>query len=570
MPKSLWLSVIIGLGFLGSLVCADDEKPQSIPFSADVDRAAREEEKRVLQALSKKIRFECEDMPLDEAIVRISDVIDCDIVVDLDRLQDEGISPNTTVTLKLGEITAWQILHFLLDPLQLTWIANDGVLEVTTVNHAKDVLVTRVYDVHKLCKLLEPLTREMFLRQPRAKPNPAGGMGGGGGFFNVPPTAILNNLPGQFNGVGMQMRAGGGAAAANPRVIAAPSVEAVLANMIIHCTPYEWMLRDGNGGAVQLGQGCLVISQTYRAHFEIAGILDALEQFVDGKAKSKSIAARRIGYPADEDAKVFEALARRSTVVIEAEPLQNVIRKIATDAGLTLWFDAGRINDEGIDLDDPIRLRGKMQRLPLAICLKKILEPFKLAVVVDEGVVVVTTQSRASEITSVRFYDIEGISKIANEDPGAGVVAVLSRSTNGRWQEFDGEGGDVTLISSKHLAVLQTQQVHSEIALLIEDLSKEELLVPVDPVIELRVYTAPNIETARDLERVLPQLLQTVWSNRGSIRQTGESLFISQPAAVHERLEEVMDKLEESHQTKHPATKDPVTPEPQKDTEPKK
>jgi hypothetical protein len=567
MQQKLCLSVVVGLGLLGNLVSAEQDAAHSVPFAADVDRVAREEEKRVLKAMAKSINFKCQNMPLDEALSRVSEAIDCDVVVDLARLEDEGISPNLTVSLSIGEVTVWQTLHFLLEQYDLTWVANDGVLEVTTKNHADNVLVTRVYDVHKLCKSLEPLTREMFARQPRGKQNNRGGGMGGGGFFSIPATAIAVNLPGQMGGMGGPA---GAPVQANQRMIVAPSVEAVLANMIMECTSLKWLVTDGDGGAVQLGQGCLIVSQSYQGQFEIAGMLQALEQLVDGKVQGKSIAARRAGYPLEEDAKIFETLARRTSLTIEAEPVQNVVRKIVSEAGLRLWFDETRISEEGIDLDEPIRLRGKMQRLPLAICLKKILEPFRLALVVEEGVVVVTTDSHAREMNSIRFYDISGISKIANEDPASGVVAVLSRSTHGRWQEFDGEGGAASLISSKHLAVLQTQQVHSEIALLIEDLTKDELQVPVEPTLELRVYTAPNVETARDLERVLPQLLQTIWSNRGSIRQTGESLFVTQPATVHDRLEEVLDKLEESYKRKHPNTKDPGEPEAQKDAEPKK
>ena len=166
-------------------------------------------------------------------------------------------------------------------------------------------------------------------------------------------------------------------------------------------------------------------------------------------------------------------------------------------------------------------------------------------------------------MTTIRFYDIGGISRIANDVPGSGVVSVLSRSTHGRWLEDDSEGGAASLISSKHLVVRQTQQVHTEIALLIDDLTKEELIVPVDPPLELRVYTAADADTARDLERVLPQLMETRWNVRGSIRQAGASLFINQPAAVHDRLDEIMEKLEQSHLRRNPSAKEPVETKPQ-------
>lgn len=563
MQRIQWLTIGVLVCALGPFVQAEETKPRSSASAADAGRIAREEEKQILKALSQRIKFECTDMPLDEAVKEVCQKMRCDFLFDTTHMSDEGISTDVTVTLKIGDLTAWQTLHFLLEPLMLTWVANDGVLEITTTAHASELLVTRVYDIHNLCRLLEPLARELLAQPPRGKAHPMrggagmmGGMGGGGmgggGFFSVPHAAVSTGVFAQFGGMGVQPNQG---------PVMTRSIESIIAAMIVNCTTLPWLEREGEGGSIQLGQGCLIVSQTYRGQFEIAGIIQALEQFVDGKAQGKSIAARRVGYPVEEEARIFETLAKRKSIEVEDGSIMEVIQKIASDNGLPFWFDLQMLSDEGISTDALIGTSRKMQKLPLAICLKKILEPFHLVAVVDEGVLVITTQSRADEMMSVKFYDIGGISKIANEDPTSGVVSVLSRSTHGQWQETEGEGGSASLVSSKHLAVLQTQQVHTEIALLIDDLTKDELVVPAEPAMELRAYTVPTADTARDLERVLPQLLGPRWSARGTVRQAGTSLLVTQPSAVHDSINEILEKLQQSYQEKNPNGQKPTEPE---------
>jgi len=543
-----WLTIVVLSLAPGTILRGEEAIDPHERSAADTNRMARDEEKRVIEALSKRVNLVCDETQLAEAVQRLSMMIGRDILIDTTALTEEGISTDQPVTLKLGETTAWQTLHFLLKRLNLTWVAQDGVLEVTTTEKGNQIMVTHVYDVRKLCRLLEPLTKEIFERQRRPKMQ-GGMMGGGGGFFSVPPIEMAPVVIGQMGGMG-------GGNAVRPAMVV-KSVEAILACMVSECTQLKWEERDGEGGTIQLGQGCLIISQTYRGQFEIAGLLQALENLVDGKIRGKSVAARRLGYPIQEDAEIFAKLAAAKTLELNDDSLTDVLKQIAGETGLRIWIDTHSLSENGINSDEPIGLRRRMQKLPLGICLKKILQPYQCTYVVEEGVLVVTTEEMANQMMSIRLYDISGVSKIGNETSDAGIVRILSQAARGKWQDENGEGGSATLVSSKHLAVLQTQQVHSDIALLLDELTRDELLVPGDPPLEMRIYTAQNVETARDLVRVLPQLVESKWTARGSIRQAGESLFINQPVAVHERLEDLMIKLEESYLKRNPPAKDP-------------
>ena len=186
--------MFVGINLVGGVCFAADKNSLGDATAADADRLARVEEKRVLESLTRRIELECQDLSLDDTLQQLSRLIDREIIVDREKLSDEGISLDQSVSLELGEITAWQTLHFLLKPMNLTWVANDGVIEITTKTHAEELFVTRVYDVQNLCKLLDPLSKDLSARKRRTRVLPGGagtgvGGGGGGGFFSVPIVA---------------------------------------------------------------------------------------------------------------------------------------------------------------------------------------------------------------------------------------------------------------------------------------------------------------------------------------------------------------------------------------------
>ena len=142
-------------------------------------------------------------------------------------------------------------------------------------------------------------------------------------------------------------------------------------------------------------------------------------------------------------------------------------------------------------------------------------------------------------------------------DPERGILAALVRSTRGRWEEQDGEGGRITFASTKHLVVRQNQNVHTQLQWLFDDLRSDEQVVQMPPALELRVYTAPDTETAVDLKRSAPIMLSQKWDPQGSIHQVGKSLIVNQTSAFHEWLDEIMKALEQS--TKRSTSSAPTT-----------
>ena len=535
-------------------------------------RLAADQEQRILHSLSQRIKVEAEDAPLSEVIQFISQTIDREILIDTPALADAGISTDQNTTFKLGEMTTWQALHFLLKPFQLSWTARDGVLEITTNEETEAQLVTRVYDVRKLCELLEPISKEI-LSQPRHQQRGSAGMGGGGGggggmmgggtggggMFSLPVQALGPAVI----GMGTSSDIFHETHSSEPVSLETMSIESFLANVMRSLTLWKWLEIDGEGGAIQAGKGCLIVRQNSQAQFHIAGILEGLERLLDPKSPSKSTPLRRIGYPYEEDTDIFASLSKLKNLEIDNQGLENALQQIATEAGCRLLIDAPTLADEGISSDQPVKCH--LHKLPLGICLKKLLEPLQLTYVVEEGVLVITTIAKADETLSIRVYDISNCHKITKPLSYARLLSTLADLTSGKWLELEGEGGQAELLSSKHLLVLQTQQVHSEIELLIEELSADKTGSPAKSPITLRVYTAPDTETAVDLVKILPRILGNAWiengsADNGSIDQAGNSLLINQTWAVHLKIEKIIDAITMSRRKQNPSPFGSISP----------
>ena len=550
----------------GNSSADDAKKPSSEASLSTPLRLAADQEQRVLHSLSQRIKVEVENAPLSEVIQFISQTIDREILIDAPALADSGISTDQNTTFKLGEMTAWQTLHFLLEPFALNWYARDGVLEITTKEKADEQIVTRVYDVRKLSELLEPISKEVLWQRHHQQRGDAGmgagggGTAGGGGLFSVPVQALGPAVIGMgFGGGGVVYETH----SSEPVSLDPISIESFLANVMKSLTLLKWLETDGEGGAVQAGKGCLIVRQSYQGQFHIAGILEGLERVLDAKGPSKSTPLRRIGYPYEEDAAILTSLAKLKNLEIDDQGLEAALQQIAAEVGCRLLIDSPALANEGISSDQPVNCH--LHKLPLGICLKKLLAPLQLTHVVDEGVLVITTAAKAEEMLSIRVYDVGNCHKIPKYLSQTGLLLTLVELTSGKWLQQDGEGGEMELISSKHLLVSQTQQVHSEIELLIEELSADKSGSPAKPVIALRVYTAPDIETAADLVKILPRILGKAWIengsiDNGSIEQAGKSLLINQTSAVHVQIEKIIDALTTSRRRQIPPSIGPVTP----------
>ncbi len=230
------------------------------------------------------------------------------------------------------------------------------------------------------------------------------------------------------------------------------------------------------------------------------------------RSKQRTDAGAVLRGPADVEAKLDTLL---EPVDWDGTPLQEYLAWLSDELRLDFVLDEKALQEEGFSADAPIKLRLHHSAIPARRALDLILEPLGLAYIVDEGFVLITTQSRFEETLELRVYDCSDL--IGSSQTGAGntgqaqvpaggfewegpsgtdsceaapgqqrasskctavpkspadcLLEIIHNATSGPWLQVDGYGGYAQVFDGL-LIVWQNQRVHREIADLLEAIRK--------------------------------------------------------------------------------------------------
>jgi hypothetical protein len=113
------------------------------------------EEESILQALETKIGQGIKDAPFEETVQQLSNIIDKPIYLDKKSLEEAGLDMRRPVATP-GGVTARTALRAVLQSQGLTYIIKDKVIQVVTLERAKETLVTRAYYLGDVIALSGP------------------------------------------------------------------------------------------------------------------------------------------------------------------------------------------------------------------------------------------------------------------------------------------------------------------------------------------------------------------------------------------------------------------------------
>ena len=465
------------------------------PMPTGEGQFAREAELKLLQSLHKKINVEWKNVTLESVLNQIATEAAIPIWINKQALSDDGTSLDQLVDLSLGEVTVWQSLRFLFRPLALTWLAQEGVLEVTTDANANDRLLTRTYDVSAITAVLEPQlegnVRELF----------------------------SPSLP-------HELRA-----------------EATLKRLMQDCFE-DFFDAFPNQAAIVAIQGRLIVRTHYQKHLRVQSLLRSIEKILVRGVKTKSLDDKRPGYPYDEDAAIFQRFVELKSINVENAPLEEVLQALAKSNGIRLRIDVAAMNDEGLPRDQKVSLT--LTETPLKGVLKHLLHPLGLTVVVDEGTLIVTTQAKANEA----YWDglgysivVHNISDITSSSPMA-LANAIERCTPFRWMPLF-TGGYACPLGSHLLVIAQVQRGQIQVAELLDDLRKMpgSGMESSGAQMRERIYSLNDPSAIPDLVRSLPELIPNWDAKNGTIHRLGQCLTIRQSPSVHRRVSEIIGSL---------------------------
>lgn len=107
------------------------------------------EEKKLIESLDKVLDTPLKDAPFEEAVQLVSTKIDQKIYIDKKSLEDTGLDLRKPVDVP-GGVSARSALRVMLQSQNLTFLVRDNIIQVVSLDRAKDMLVSRAYDVRDL------------------------------------------------------------------------------------------------------------------------------------------------------------------------------------------------------------------------------------------------------------------------------------------------------------------------------------------------------------------------------------------------------------------------------------
>ncbi|MCH7688745.1 MAG: hypothetical protein IH899_19030, partial [Planctomycetes bacterium] len=151
------------------------------------NRRRTEREKEIENSLTRQISLHFERARLIDVIKHIAAVTNINVMLDTLGLEDEGIDSNTLVTIDVDRIMLKSALNLLLKPMNLDYMVENEVLNVTSRLRQQGTLRTITYPV---ADLVVPIPNFVNSGTPI-------GMGPGGfGNYNVPGMGGVQNSSG--------------------------------------------------------------------------------------------------------------------------------------------------------------------------------------------------------------------------------------------------------------------------------------------------------------------------------------------------------------------------------------
>jgi len=140
-------------------------------------------ERKIRTALEEETKVEFVETPLQDVLDFLRDQHDIEIQLDSKALDDDAIAQDTPISMDIKGISLRSALRLMLEPLNLTYVIKNEVLQITTKTKAETDLATKVYPV---ADLVVPITsgggQGLGLTGAMGGGGNSGFGGGGGGF----------------------------------------------------------------------------------------------------------------------------------------------------------------------------------------------------------------------------------------------------------------------------------------------------------------------------------------------------------------------------------------------------
>jgi len=387
-------------------------------------RAPRSSEAAIHRALRKPIAVEFNKTPLAEVADYFEGFLKVNVVLDRRALEDVGFGVDTPITFRLSSVTARTALELMLRELDLTWMAADDVLLITTPEEEANRDETRLYDVRDVI--------------------------------------VGGTLPIQRPG--------------------SPADFDALCELISTCiAPTTW---EGSGpspvvGLALPGIRAISVPQTPRIHQEVARLLRDLRRVQtrakkDEAGKRKRVPAAVSSSPddciAEAREKLRRALHKRVPMQFVETPLSDVAAFIEKAAGVPVSIDRRALADIDLPATTPVTI--DVSDVSLRSALELVLgRELDLTWTFYREVLLITTPEADKWMREVRVYDVADLAERYGPD-GQPVLEydsleyAIKLSVDQRSWDTSGGPGTIAFYAGpdiRAMVVSQTVRAHQEI-----------------------------------------------------------------------------------------------------------
>lgn len=432
----------------------------------------------VSEKLRKEINVEFTGTPLRDVVSYIAEITQLPILFDIPALNENAITGDEEVTLIIHKTPTHAVLDVLLaevNGVQLAWMEDAEVVQVTTRDKADQTTSTKYYNVRDLLK---------------------------SGFTHDD-----------------------------------------LISVVIEMTEGPWEGVDGRGGTIAEFGDLLVVKQSQRTQIDVACTLAGL--------RSKA-PVRLIGnLPADS--RIRAALDEATSIEFTGTPLRDVISYIAEVHDIPILLDLPALAEQAITGDEEVSLvvNGIKLRSALQLMLANV-NSVPLDVVIQNGLMIVTTKGKADEMLQTVFHDV---SEITANDPVQmdKLEEIIENQTAAHWESVHGVGGVLRGASSNLLACRQTRQGQDEVAAVLSAIrtslqaagGDRSSITQYATRLETRFYRM-DAEAAIDVARLIPLLIEPgTWKGVVlNVPMTPEQIELQVGAIDHLNAGRVLMQLE--------------------------
>ncbi len=467
------------------------------------DRARRDE---AIAWLSKPIQVSFSETPLADAAKFLADAHEVRIRLDAVPIADMAFA-QTPVTLVTEKQSLAHVLNRVTQSIGAVWTIHRGDILITSPDREQQLHETRVYRVGRLLRL--SAARAVLPAPPT--PRPLNGAGFGVSMASTASSELAN--------------------------------DDLLTRFVTESTSVPWQITTGEGGTVSLLGDQLIVRQTYHGHEEVAQLLRFAELALSRAPGSPPL----LVMPADEAAQLArlqKALRREIDLRLVQTPLAEAVALLHDRLGEEVYVEQSEATKQ-LNVGS-MELSLSEGRLVAREALRQLLSPHNLTAMVDDGAIRITTTDQAPFFRQVSaIYDIADL--LHTTDDLHALQSAIQEGTSGSWQQIAGEGGTISDLLGGLLVIRQSEQVHTEIALLLHELRqarKEAVKDPPTPKaadLETRFHKAKSKEEAESLERlILTFVSPATWDvsgGRGMLRTAEDRLIIQQTKAVHDQID---------------------------------